>query len=63
MDEPRNFPLVAESQAGPDQDPHQDVGLVSQALAGNPGAFEELARRHDRRVYRVTLAIRMRKSA
>ena len=57
MDEPRNFLSVAESQAGPDQDPLQDMELVSQVLAGNPGAFEELVRRHDRRVYRVTLAI------
>ena len=57
MDEPRNFLSVAESKATPDQDPLQDMDLVSQALAGNPGAFEELVRRHDRRVYRVALAI------
>ncbi len=35
----------------------EDLQLVSRALAGEAKAFEELVRRHERRVYRATVAI------
>jgi RNA polymerase sigma-70 factor, ECF subfamily len=35
----------------------EDLQLVNRVLAGEKQAFEELVRRHERRVYRVTLAI------
>lgn len=34
-----------------------DVSLIERVLAGNRRAFEPLVRRHERRVFRVTLAI------
>ena len=48
---------ITEPEAGEDQ----DRGLVNEVLAGKLNAFEELVRRHDRRVYRVTLAITQNK--
>ena len=35
----------------------EDFALVDQVLAGDPRAFEELVRKHERRVFRVALAI------
>ena len=57
MPEPPTLPPITAPGAGIDQD--QD--LVSQVLSGNLQAFEDLVRRHDRRVYRVTLAITQNK--
>ena len=56
---PERVPLlpITEPEAGEDQ----DRGLVNEVLAGKLNAFEELVRRHDRRVYRVTLAITQNK--
>lgn len=45
----------ADRTADPDQ------ALIAQVLAGNLSAFEELVRRYDRRIYRVTLAITQNK--
>lgn len=53
MNEQHTMPPLTETEAGPDQ----DTSLVSQVLSGDLSAFEELVRRHDRRIYRVTLAI------
>jgi RNA polymerase sigma-70 factor (ECF subfamily) len=47
--------------AEPGSDRDQDAAAISQVLAGNPGAFEELVRKYDRRIYRVTLAITQNK--
>jgi len=56
---PEKVPLlpITEPEAGEDQ----DRGLVNEVLAGKLNAFEELVRRHDRRIYRVTLAITQNK--
>lgn len=56
---PEKTPLtpITEPEAGEDQ----DRGLVDQVLAGKLDVFEELVRRHDRRIYRVTLAITQNK--
>lgn len=51
------LPPITEPEAGEDQ----DRGLVDEVLAGKLNAFEELVRRHDRRIYRVTLAITQNK--
>jgi len=53
MNEQHTLPPLTAPEAAPDQ----DAALVSQVLAGDVAAFEELVRRHDRRIYRVTLAI------
>lgn len=53
MKEQSTLPSLTEKEAGPDQ----DTAVVSQVLSGDLAAFEELVRRHDRRIYRVTLAI------
>ncbi len=45
----------------PEGAPSQDTALISQVLSGNVAAFEDLVRRYDRRVYRVTLAITQNK--
>jgi RNA polymerase sigma-70 factor (ECF subfamily) len=45
----------------PEAGEDQDRSLVAQVLAGQLEAFEELVRRHDRRIYRVTLAITQNK--
>lgn len=37
--------------------PDDDLPLLDRILAGDAQAFEELVRRHERRVYRVTMAI------
>jgi RNA polymerase sigma-70 factor (ECF subfamily) len=37
--------------------PDKDAELVRSVLAGDPAAFEELVRRHEKRVYRVAMAI------
>jgi len=42
------------AQAAPDDD---DLLFVERALAGERRAFEQLVRRHERRVFRVTLAV------
>jgi RNA polymerase sigma-70 factor (ECF subfamily) len=34
-----------------------DLALVTRVLAGDRGAFESLVRRHERRVFRVTMAV------
>src|ERR1700676_1007573 len=34
-----------------------DFGVIDQALAGDRPSFETLVRRHERRVFRVTLAV------
>lgn len=39
----------------------EDSSLISEVLSGNLAAFEELVRRYDRRIYRVTLAITQNK--
>jgi RNA polymerase sigma-70 factor (ECF subfamily) len=52
-----SVPEIAE----PGSDRDQDAAAISQVLAGNPGAFEELVRKYDRRIYRVTLAITQNK--
>lgn len=41
----------------PDDSPDPDLKLVEQILGGDGQAFEVLVRRHERRVYRVTLAV------
>ena len=41
--------------------PNPDAALIAQVLGGDLAAFEELVRRHERRVYRVTLAITQNK--
>ncbi len=41
--------------------PDDDSALISQVLTGNLNAFEELVRKYDRRIYRVTLAITQNK--
>jgi RNA polymerase sigma-70 factor, ECF subfamily len=38
-------------------EPEDDRGLVQRVLSGDKRAFETLVRRHERRVFRVTLAI------
>lgn len=43
--------------AGASRPADDDLRLVGQALAGDVRAFEELVRKHERRVFRVTLAI------
>lgn len=48
---------IAEQESGR----AQDAALISQVLAGNVSAFEDLVRRYDRRIYRVTLAITQNK--
>lgn len=53
MSEERDPNKNAASSSGPDE----DVRLVDRVLAGDKQAFEELVRRHERRVYRITLAI------
>ncbi len=48
------------AQAGPSNHslkPDEDLPLVDRVLAGDPRAFEELVRRHERRVFRTTLAV------
>ena len=57
MPEEPILPPVAEQKEAPDH----DMALVSEVLSGNLAAFEELVRRHDRRIYRVTLAITQNK--
>ncbi len=57
MPEQPTVPSVAEPEGAPDQ----DTGLISQVLSGNLEAFEDLVRRYDRRIYRVTLAITQNK--
>src|SRR6516162_1988943 len=42
------------NQAAPDQD---DLTLVDRVLSGDRRAFESLVRRHERRVFRVALAV------
>ncbi len=42
------------SQAGAGED---DFALVDRAVCGDRGAFESLVRRHERRVFRVSLAV------
>jgi len=57
MPEPPTQPSHAEPEGAPDQDRQ----LVTQVLAGDLDAFEELVHRHDRRIYRVTFAITQNK--
>ncbi len=57
MPENPSTPEIAEPESGRDQ----DAALISQVLGGNISAFEELVRRYDRRIYRVTLAITQNK--
>ena len=42
------------NQAAPDQD---DLSLVDRVLSGDRRAFESLVRKHERRVFRVSLAV------
>lgn len=54
--------IVANHQSGANRNgrearPDHDAELVANALQGVSGAFEELVRRHEKRVYRVTIAI------
>ncbi len=57
MPEQPVVPPVTEPEGASDE----DISLVSQVLSGNLAAFEELVRRYDRRIYRVTLAITQNK--
>jgi RNA polymerase sigma-70 factor, ECF subfamily len=47
--------------SGPEEAREQDSILISEVLAGRIEAFEELVRRYDRRIYRVTIAITQNK--
>jgi RNA polymerase sigma-70 factor (ECF subfamily) len=44
---------IARSHAAPCPDPHADAARIERALAGDDGAFEELARTHYEAVWRV----------
>src|SRR5512140_174063 len=46
---------------GPEGGREADQQLISEVLAGNLAAFEDLVRKYDRRIYRVTLAITQNK--
>ena len=48
---------MAESHRIKDNPPEDDLLLVDRVLAGDRRAFELLVRRHERRVFRVTLAV------
>ncbi|MBZ5701118.1 MAG: sigma-70 family RNA polymerase sigma factor [Acidobacteriia bacterium] len=39
------------------QEPEDDLVLVERVLAGDPRSFETIVRKHERRVFRVTLAV------
>lgn len=47
--------------AEPESGREQDAALITQVLSGNVAVFEQLVRRYDRRIYRVTFAITQNK--
>ncbi len=47
--------------AEPESGREQDTALITQVLSGNVAAFEQLVRKYDRRIYRVTFAITQNK--
>ena len=52
---------IEQPQPGAEGAPNPDAAIIAQVLAGDLSGFEELVRRYDRRVYRVTLAITQNK--
>ncbi|MBV8847155.1 MAG: peroxidase-related enzyme [Bryobacterales bacterium] len=52
--------VIPSADESPDRDvkpEDPDIGLVSRVQAGDMGAFEDLVRRHEQRVYRTVIAI------
>lgn len=49
--------MIPQAQEGWESPAEEDLALVGRVLAGDRRAFEPLVRRHERRVYRVTLAV------
>ncbi|MGH9724687.1 MAG: sigma-70 family RNA polymerase sigma factor [Candidatus Acidiferrales bacterium] len=49
--------MIPQAQEGWENPAEEDAALVARVLGGDRRAFEPLVRRHERRVYRVTLAV------